>query len=340
MAVAGQVDQQRLRLAAGLAAQRFVDSGTDTVTGLGRGDDALGAGKHDTGFEGGHLRYRDRLDHFLVVQLRDQRRHAVVAQAASVNSRRHEIVAQGVHLHQRRIARGIAKVVGINALGQTRTRGRLHRHATQVLGALVTGSLVGEEGEADAGEIAAATAGRKDHVRVVAHLLELLLGFLADDGLVQQHMVQHRTERVIGVGARGRFFHRLGDGNTQAALVFRVVGQDAAAGLGKVGRAGEHFGAPGLHHRATEWFLLVRHLHHVDANLHVEHLSGQRQAATPLACTGLGGQPVDAGHFVVIGLWHRRVGLVRAGRRDAFVLVVNLARRAQNLLQPMRTEQG
>ena len=45
-------------------------------------------------------------------QMAKQRRGAVVAQSAGVNSGRHEIVAQRVHLDQRRELRGIAVVVG------------------------------------------------------------------------------------------------------------------------------------------------------------------------------------------------------------------------------------
>ena len=52
-----------------------------------------------------------------VVQMADQRRHAVVAQAAGVDTRGHEGMAQGVHLEQRRRASGVAKVVGVGRLG-------------------------------------------------------------------------------------------------------------------------------------------------------------------------------------------------------------------------------
>jgi hypothetical protein len=69
---------------------------------------------------------------------------------------------------------------------------------------------------------------------IVAHLLELLLRFLADDGLVQQHMIQHRAQRVVGVGAAGSFFNGFRDGDAQAALVFRIGRQDAAPGLGQL----------------------------------------------------------------------------------------------------------
>ncbi len=48
---------------------------------------------------------------------------------------------------------------------------------------------------------------------------------------------------------------------------------------------------------------------------------------------------LDAGLGVVPGLRHRGVRLVRAGRRDAFVLVVDLRRRAERLLEAVRADQ-
>jgi hypothetical protein len=136
------------------------------------------------GLEGGDLRHRHRLDQLLVVELGYQRRIAVVAQAAGVDAGRHEVVAQGVHLHQRCVAGGVAEVVGIDALGQARTGGRLDRHQAHLLGARPR-RLVGQEGEGGAGEVGAAAAAGEHHVGIIADLLELLLGFQADDGLVQ-----------------------------------------------------------------------------------------------------------------------------------------------------------
>ena len=48
-----------------LAAQRLVDAGADGVGGLRRRNDALGAGEHDAGLEGGQLRHGHRLDQLL-----------------------------------------------------------------------------------------------------------------------------------------------------------------------------------------------------------------------------------------------------------------------------------
>ena len=189
----------------------------------GRRDDALGAGELHAGLEGGDLRHRHRLDQAFVQQLRHQRRIAVVAQAAGVDAGRHEVVAQRVHLHQRRVAGDVAVVVGVDALGQRRAGGRLDRHAAQVRSALVAGRLVGEEGEGDAAEAGTAAAGAEDHVRVEADLVELLLGFEADHGLVQQHVIQHRAQRVVGVGIGGGFLDGFGNGDAERALAVGIL---------------------------------------------------------------------------------------------------------------------
>jgi hypothetical protein len=52
---------------------------------------------------------------------------------------------------------------------------------------------------------------------------ELLLGLEADDGLVQQHVVEHRAERVVGVVAADGVAHRVGDGGTERPGMVGVV---------------------------------------------------------------------------------------------------------------------
>jgi hypothetical protein len=48
---------------------------------------------------------------------------------------------------------------------------------------------------------------------------------------------------------------------------------------------------------------------------------------------------LGAGQLVEVGLRHGGIGLVRTGRRNAFVLVEDLGRRAQHLLQAQRAAQ-
>ena len=106
-----------------------------------------------------------------------------------------------------------------------------------------------------------------------------------------------------------------------------------------VRRAGVHRAAERLDHHLAVGLLVVRRPHLPDLALQAELRARERQRRAPLPGTGLGGQPPDARLRVVERLRHRGVRLVRAGRRDAFVLVVDPRRRAERLLQPVRPEQ-
>jgi hypothetical protein len=104
-----------------------------------------------------------------------------------VDRRGDEVVAEGVHRQQRRHARGVAEVVVEAAFGQCRTRRRLDGKQAH--------ALVGDERQRDAPEVRAATAGADDDVGLLlARERELLLRLEADDGLVQQDVVEHRAE--------------------------------------------------------------------------------------------------------------------------------------------------
>ena len=66
-----------------------------------------------------------------------------------------------------------------------------------------------DERQRDAAEVRAAAA-RRDHDvgPRLAGQRELLLGLEADDRLVQEHVVEHRAERVVGVVAADRVARR------------------------------------------------------------------------------------------------------------------------------------
>jgi len=100
--------------------------------------------------------------------------------------------------------------------------------------------------------------------------------------------------------------------------------------------AGEDLGAPGVHHHAAVRFLVVADAHHVDRAFHSEELAGQSQGAAPLSGPRLGGQPLDAGALVVVGLRHGGVGLMAAGRAGAFVLVIDMRRGVERLFETAR----
>ena len=119
----------------------------------------------------------------------------------------------------------------------------------------------------------------------------------------------------------------------------RMLGQNRPARLRLVARAGGHRCSEGLHQRAPIGLLVVAHAHHVDLAFQAEERARHGQRRAPLPRARLRRQALGAFLLVVVGLRHRGVRLVRAGRAHAFVLVVNLRRRIQRLLQPARAKQ-
>ena len=128
----------------------------------------------------------------------------------------------------------------------------------------------------------------------------------------------------------------LGDGDAQRA---GVVGGERPAGGRQLRRRAVHRAAEGLDQRAPVRLRVVGRADLPDLALHVEQRAGEGQRRAPLAGAGLGGQLPDAGLGVVVHLRHSGVRLVRAGRRDALVLVVDPRRRAERLLEPVRPVQ-
>ena len=157
----------------------------------------------------------------------------MVAQAAGVDARRHEAVPQREHLHQRRELRGVAEIVAIFAAAHRRARLGFGGDEADVLAL----ELVADEGEGQSGEIAPAAHAADDHVGAVAGQLELLLGFQADDRLVQHDVVEHAAQGVLGVRVADGGLDGLADGDAQAARAVGIGGQHLPAGLG-FGRTG------------------------------------------------------------------------------------------------------
>ena len=155
-----------------------------------------------------------------------------------------------------------------------------------------------------------------------------------------KHMVEHRAQRVFGVVALHGKLDRFRDGNAQAAGVVRVFGQHRAAVSGFGGGRGKTTGAIGFHDGTAVGLLVVGHAHLEHLDFHAVKRAGKCQRGAPLAGAGLGHQALDAGLLVVKGLRHRGVGFVAAGRAAAFVLVINLGRRAQRFFQAMGAKQG
>ncbi len=179
-------------------------------------------------------------------------------------------------------------------------------------------------------EVRPAAARADDHVGLLlARRRQLLLGLQADHRLVQEDVVEHRPEGVVGVGPAGGVGHRVADGGAERA------------GRRRVGhRRRLHLAAPRLDHHPPVGLLLERRAHHVDLALQVEEGAGEGQGAPPLAGAGLGGQAGGAVLLVVEGLGDGGVGLVRPRRRHRLVLVVDPGRGAEEGFEAAGPHEG
>ena len=118
-----------------------------------------------------------------------------------------------------------------------------------------------------------------------------------------------------------------------------VLGEHGQPRLGGPRRRRVHGRAPGLHHRAAVRLLVVGRADHPDLAVDPVLRAGERQRAAPLPRARLGGEPLGALDRVVVRLRHGGVRLVRPGRGDALVLVVDPGGRVEQLLQAAGPEQ-
>src|SRR5215813_13858572 len=119
-----------------------------------------------------------------------------------------------------------------------------------------------------------------------------------------------------------------------------MLGQDGPARLGHIRRTGMYRRAIDLHEELAVRLLVERGPHHPDLEVDPEERAGECQRTAPLTGAGLGGELAYSFARVVVRLRHRSVGLMRASRADAFVLVVDPGGRAKVLLKTPGAEQG
>src|SRR5207302_1289353 len=149
-----------------------------------------------------------------------------------------------MHLYERRQMPRVAEIIGVFAARQART-GRGLAGDDVRLG--TTTQARPDKREGNAGEIAAAPGTPDDDIGIVAGHLELRHRLLADDGLVQQYMVEDAAEGVFGVCVLCRNFHRLADGDPQTPRRIRMFGQILPPGIRFLAGARNALCAPSLH---------------------------------------------------------------------------------------------
>src|SRR5262249_56465880 len=131
-------------------AQRLVDRAAHRVRRLRRRHDALAARELDAGLEAGDLVIGTRLDQAEFADMRDERRHAVIAQPAGMEARRDERRSERVHLDERREMRGVAEIIGVFALGQGWAGGGLDRDDAALAS---TAQLLAQKRQSETGEV-------------------------------------------------------------------------------------------------------------------------------------------------------------------------------------------
>ena len=211
----------------------------------------------------------------------------MVAQAAGVVGSGNEAAAQGVHPGQGRDPACVAEVIGVFASGQGGAGSRLHRHDTGIIFAL---ELVGHEGGNEAAQVGPAAGAAHHDVRILPQLLHGQLGLQADDGLMEQHLIEDGAQHIpLGAAAGHRGLHRLRDGAAQGAGGVRGLLQDLPAHRRGPGGGGGDTAVKDLHDRLAEGLLLVGTLDHVDVAAQAEVAAGLAEGRAPLAGAGLRG---------------------------------------------------
>ena len=130
------------------------------------------------------------------------------------------------------------------------------------------------EGEGDTAKVGASSEAGDDRIGIFAGHLHLFLGLQTDDGLMQCHVVEHTSQRVLAVGRGGGEFYGLGDGCAQRAGMRGVGGDDVFARTGRHGRRALDGSAKCAHDERAVGFLLQRDLDLIDSHLHAEYLGG------------------------------------------------------------------
>ncbi|OLN24419.1 hypothetical protein DVDV_4257 [Desulfovibrio sp. DV] len=320
---------------AGLGLFGRLDGPFDGVGGFRRRQEAFRAQKQLGRFKTLGLIVGRGLHQPFIGQIAHDGRVAVVAQAAGVDRGGHEGVPQGVHFEQRRKPGHVAIVIAELPPGQGRAG--LGFDGNEPDG--FAGELSRQKGQHQTGKVAAAADATDQIVWPVPGHGQLLFHLKADDGLVVQNMVEHAAQGVLGVVMGGGVFHGLGDGQSKGPGAVGVFGQHGPAGPGVFRGRGKDLSAVGIDENAAIGLLVVAHLDHVDRAFHAHHGTGKGQGRAPLAGSGLGSQAFHALGLVVISLGDGGIGLVRPGRRDRLVFIINLAFDPKRLFQALGPHQ-
>ena len=130
------------------------------------------------------------IDEAIVVELRKDRTHTVIAQTASMVRAGNEAGAERVHLRERGDLAHIAEIV--SELAARKRWAACWLNGDEVRRILAF-ELVRHERRHKTTQVRSAACAADQDIRLHADLLERRFRLEADDGLVQQHLIEHRT---------------------------------------------------------------------------------------------------------------------------------------------------
>lgn len=165
-----------------------------------------------------------------------------------------EIVSERVHLHQWREPCSVPKVVCIDTSRERRARSRLDRPDH---GAHLPRHRFPKKREREARKVRPSARAPNEQVRGLAQDFELPQALLPNDGLVEQHVVQHTAQRIPRVAPRRRRLHGLRDRDPEAPRAEGVFVQNGLPRCRERGGGGVDGGTPSLHHGLAVGFLVI-----------------------------------------------------------------------------------
>ena len=307
------------------------------MAGLGGGENALHAGEVLGGLEDLGLLNGGGLHESVVVELGQDRVHAVVAQTARVVGGGDETAAQGVHLGQGADHARVAVVVGELTAGKAGAGGGLDRNEAVVC---LAAELLTHEGGNQTAKVGAAAGTTDNNVGLDTVLVHGDLGFQTDDGLVEHDLVQHAAKNVAVVTQRACGLHGLRDSTAERSAGAGVLLQDLAAYFSCRRRRRSHLSAVGTHDLAAKRLLLVADLDHVHAAVQTQIGASHGQCGSPLTGAGLGGYAGQSLLLGVVRLGNGGIEFMGARGVVALELVVDLGGSLQLLLQAVGAYQG
>ncbi len=184
----------------------------------------------------------------------------MVAQAARMVGGRHKAMAKGIHLCQRRHLAGVAEIIRVFAACERRAGSRLNGKNLRVGFA---GQFIAHIRCNQSAEVRAAARAADDDIRGFAQNIHCGLGFQANNGLVQQHLIEYRAEHIAVIIRGNSLFDGFRNGAAQRTGRFGKLSEDFPSNFSG-GRGGRrNIRVKYAHDGFAEGLLLIRALDHI-----------------------------------------------------------------------------